>query len=106
MLKNYQGVYLSAVKEGGYVLELSASGQLDLYEMWYSKQQQSYVLVLTQSYPLLVGSHDGKLAFLGGEYHLLEVVSDGVLQLHNIMYRQQNAPLTVLGKVVSAHDVN
>ncbi|HAV12233.1 MAG TPA: hypothetical protein DCX06_01890 [Opitutae bacterium] len=98
--KTFSGVYYNEIRDGGTVFRISSNGIFEYYEMWYSKQTGLYELHRRLHLPFIVGKHNGELAFLAGEVHLLMPVSDDTIALHNDVYQRSQGPLETFGNVV------
>ncbi|MDQ8206849.1 hypothetical protein QEH52_04970 [Coraliomargarita sp. SDUM461003] len=102
VLRQYADVYVSEYREGAMLFELSREGQLSRYEMWHSEEQNDFVLIPVDSYPVQVGQHEGQTAMLANETYLLLPVGDEMISLHGINYSRHHGPLSTVGKILNS----
>ncbi len=105
LLHKYSGVYVSDYRDGGKVFQILENGKFESYEMWYSRGRNRFILVEQESLPLLIGSQDGKLAFLAGTVHLLLPEDTRTFYLHGDLYRRHNGALNDIGQVIGSNQL-
>jgi hypothetical protein len=99
LLRRYADVYVTDLREGATVLELTKDRELTIYDLWYSPVEKRYNLVPRERFSVSAGLHYGKPALLAGEVHLLEL-SGETLVLHGVAYRRYGKELSSLGDVL------
>ncbi|HKK18026.1 MAG TPA: hypothetical protein VJ952_05020 [Opitutales bacterium] len=99
LFRKYADVYVNELREGSTVFEVSKSGILSIYEMWYSPAGKVFNLIPAGEYRLSAGLHRGQPAFLAGEYHLLELHDDKIM-LHGMPFERYGKKLTSIGKIL------
>ncbi len=99
LLRAYADVYVSEYREGATVFELERDGTFTLYELWFSQGQNGFVLVPVASHEVSAGLHNGRPAFLAGQYHLLKL-KDESIELHDVNYRRHGKKLSTIGEVL------
>ena len=99
LLRKYADVYLSELREGGTVFQLTEDGKFSTYELWYSRSEKAYNLVPTGSFHVSAGLHQGEPALLAGEIHLMELSGDKIV-LHGKPYQRYGKELSTLGDVL------
>lgn len=101
VLRKYADVYVSDYREGSMLFELTAEGQLTRYEMWFSQERNTFILLLVDTHRVQVGSYSGKIGILAGEEHLLVLKDDETIALHGVDFTRHHDKLTSIGEVLS-----
>ena len=101
LLRKYADVYVSDLREGGAVFELTEDGRFSIYELWFSPKEQEYSLVPVDSFRVSGGLFKGKPALLAGEVHLLKL-AENEIRLHGIPYERHGRGLSSLGDVLES----
>lgn len=102
LLRKYADVYVSELREGATVLELTDSGEFSLYELWYAPARKKYILMQVEAHSVSAGLFRGEPALLGGAVHLIELQNDSI-SLHGIAYKRYGKALSELGEVLEGN---
>jgi len=100
VLRKFADVYVSEYREGAMLFELTREGQFARYEMWFSPQRNSFVLVPIDVHKVQVGLHAGETALLAGEIHLLTPLGEEAIKLHGVTFQRHHAELSSIGEVL------
>lgn len=99
LLRQYADVYVSELREGATLFQLTEEGKFTTYEMWFSKDRKKRVLIPMEVHQVVAGFYKGEDALLAGEIHVLQLKADTIV-LHGMTYKRFGKKISELGEVL------
>ncbi|MGB0416762.1 MAG: hypothetical protein ACPGKS_07935 [Coraliomargarita sp.] len=98
-MERYAGLYVNEYREGSYVLELEATGELHVYELWRSPKLGTYMRVPVANYAVQYGLHDDEPSLIADSKYLLKPIDPRALSMYGLEFRRHDGAITELGPV-------